>query len=68
MKELFKELQERYCNLSSAMIFSKLVKGRKLSNPEIRKWFSKLVLKEDWQGTPKDELIKFYYDLSNGLK
>jgi hypothetical protein len=68
MKDLFKQIQEKNPNLSSAMCFSKLVRGRKMHQKEISKWFSKLVEKEDWVGTPREEITKFYYRLSNGLE
>jgi CRISPR/Cas system CSM-associated protein Csm2 small subunit len=68
MKEKFNELQEKYCNLSSAMIFSKLVKGRNMTNSEIRKWFKKLVNKDDWDGSNREEVVRFYVRLSNGLE
>jgi hypothetical protein len=68
MKEKFKELTEKYPSLSSAMIFSKLVKGRKMQRSEITKWFGKLVDKEDYDKMDKNELRLFYYKLSNGLK
>lgn len=68
MKEKFNELQEKYPSLSSAMIFSKLVKGRKMHQSQICKWFELLVDKQDHVGTPKKELTKFYYRLSNGLE
>ena len=68
MKDKFKEIQEKNPNLSSAMCFSKLVKGRKMSKGDIRKYFNKFVDKADWVGTPKEELISFFLGLSNGLK
>jgi hypothetical protein len=68
MKEKFKELQEKNPNLSSAMVYSKLVSGRKMSKGDIQKYFTKFVDKADWQGTPKEQLISFYWGLSNGSK
>jgi len=68
MKEKFKELTEKYPSLGSPIIFSKLVKGRKLSRNEVSKWFLKLVPHSDFVGTPKNELTEFYYQISNGLK
>jgi hypothetical protein len=68
MKEKFKELQEKYPNISSAMVFSKLVKDRKMPRSEIAKWFKKLVNPDDYDEMDKKELRVFYYKLSNGLK
>jgi hypothetical protein len=66
MREKFKELSDKNPNLSSAMVYSKLVRGRKMSKQDIRKYFTKFVDKADWQGTPKEELISFFWGLSNG--
>jgi len=66
MKEKFKELAGKYSNLGEAIIFSKLVKGRKMSRNEISKWFLELVPHSEWVGTPKEELTVFYHKLSNG--
>ena len=68
MKEKFEELKSKYPDLGNAIIFSKLVKGRKMSTNEISKWFLKLIPKEDWVGTPKDQLVGFYWKISNNIK
>lgn len=68
MKETFKELQDKYQSLGDAVVFSKLVKKRKMSRNEISKWFMELVPHKEWVGTPKEELTEFYYKISNGLK
>ena len=64
MLEKFKQLQDKYSDLGDAIIFSKLVKGRKMSRTEIEKWFTKLVPHKEWVGTPKEQLVKFYQVLS----
>ena len=66
MREKFNELKDKYSNLGEAIIFSKLVKGRKMSRGEILKWFTELVPHSEWVGTPKEELTVFYHKLSNG--
>ena len=66
MKEKFKELQDKYQGLGDAIVFSKLVKGRKMSRAEVEKWFIKLVPHQEWVGTPKEQLVKFYGSLANG--
>lgn len=65
MLDKFKELQEKYPNTGNPIIFSKLVRNRKMSRNEVSKWFIKLVPKVDWVGSPKDSLVEFYYKLSN---
>lgn len=66
MKELFKELEVKYCNLSSYMIFSKLVKGRNLSSQQIARWFIKLVDRSDYLKSEKKALTYQLYKISNG--
>ena len=68
MKEKFIELTKKNQQLSSAMIFSKLVKDRKMSRPEIAKWLDRLVDVNDYDNMDKKKLRVFYYKLSNGLK
>lgn len=68
MKEKFEELKTKYPQLGDAIIFSKLVKGRKMSRNEISKWFLLLIPHSEYVGTPKNELTEFYYKLSNGLE
>lgn len=65
MQDKFEELKKKYPDLGNATIFSKLVKGRKMSRNEVSKWFLKLIPKEDWVGSPKNELVEFYYKYSN---
>jgi hypothetical protein len=65
MKDKFKQLEEQNPNLSSIMVFGKLVRGRKMHQKDISKWFSKLVDKEDWVGSPREQLTKFYWQLSS---
>jgi hypothetical protein len=67
MKEKFKELADKYSNLGEAIIFSKLVKGRKMCRNEVSRWLLLLIPHSEYVGTPKSELTEFYYKLSNGL-
>ena len=67
MKEKFKELQDKYPQLGNAVIFSKLVKGKKMSIEQIEPIFDNLVDKKEWQGTPKKQLLEFY-SLYSGYK
>lgn len=68
MKELYEELENKYPLLRPPIIFSKLVDGRKMSKNEISKWFLKLIPRQDWVGSPKEELVGFYWRYSNGSK
>lgn len=68
MKDKFKELQDKYSQLGNPIVFSKLIKGRKMSRVEIGKWFRELVPHQDWVGSPLEQLTVFYHKLSNGLK
>jgi DNA phosphorothioation-dependent restriction protein DptG len=36
-----------------------------MSIPEIRKWFNKLVDKSDWEGSNKEEILKFLKSYSH---
>ena len=65
MKDKFKELTEKYPNLSSAMVFVKLIKGKKMTVSQIEPLFDSLVDKSDWKGTPRKELLSWMQEFSN---
>ena len=54
MKKQFKELQNKYPNLSSLICYIKLMKNK--SAFEKRKWF-KLVDRDDWEGIKREEIV-----------
>lgn len=60
MKQKFEELKAKYPDLGNAIIFSKLVKGKKMTPKQVELLFDKLVDKSDWVGTPKKQLIEFF--------
>jgi hypothetical protein len=64
MLDKFKELQEKFPDKPTIIIFEKLIDGRKMSMPEIRKWFNKLVDRSDWEGSNKEEVLSFLRDYS----
>lgn len=66
MQDKFEELKKKYPDLGNAILFSKLVKGRKMTVAQIEPIFDKLVDKSEYQGTPKKELLEFYSLYSNG--
>lgn len=68
MREKFKELQQKNPELSTAMVFTKLIRGRKMAKGEILKWFNRLVEKEDYSGREKREVLSWMFNFSNGLK
>lgn len=59
----FNELKEKKPNWSSLMIFNTCITGKKVGKMELGRAFNKLVDKEDWQGNPKDNILKFCYSL-----
>lgn len=65
MKERFKELSDKNPNLSSAMVFVKLIWGKGYSKPVIRKWFNLLVDKEDYERIEKESLLKWLYGVGS---
>lgn len=62
MKEKFKELQENNPNLSSLLVFGRLIRmtpkedwgGRKITN-----WFNKLVDKDDYLKSEKRQILEW---------
>lgn len=60
MKEKIEQLKLKYPYLSSIMIFTKAVKGKRITDFDLRKGFDDWVDKKDYQGTPKESIIKWY--------
>lgn len=60
MEEKFKKLQEKYPDVPTIRIFTKMIMNKRITDFDLRKWFDILVDKSDWKGTPKEELIKWY--------
>jgi hypothetical protein len=65
MLDKFKELSDKNPNLSSAMVFVKLVKGKRMSVEQIEPLFDSLVDKSDWKGTPRKELLSWLSKFSH---
>jgi len=53
---------------SSLICFCSVVENRNLDEITIRKYFSKLVEKEDYQGSSKKELLEFILSLCRSKK
>lgn len=66
MHQKFKELQEKYPQLGGVIIFTKLIKGKKMTEEQVEPLFDLLVDKSDWKGTPRKELIGWLSKFSNG--
>jgi len=65
MKEKFKELQDKYPNLSSAMVFVKLIKGKGYSKSVISRYFSSLVDKDDYSGSERKAILKWLFEIGS---
>ena len=61
----FNTIQEQNPNLSSYMCFAQLCRKVKMTHYEIRKWFRKLVEKEDYLNS---EITGIYKHLDNICK
>lgn len=59
VKDKFEKLKNKYPNLTSIMLFVKMVTGKRISDVQLRKEFDSLVDKEDWSGTPKEQIINW---------
>ena len=59
MKEKFLKIKSKNENLSSIMCFVKMVKDKKISDFDLRKNFDDLVERSDYQGTPKESIIRW---------
>jgi hypothetical protein len=57
--------KQRNLNLSSFICFCKAVRGQKFSRDAIKRWFNKLVEKDDYRKSEKKLLISHLTDLSN---
>jgi len=65
MKQLFQELSDKYPNLSSAMVFVKLIKGKGYSKSVISRNFTSLVDKGDYSGSDKKALLKWLFEIGS---
>lgn len=50
---------------SSLVCFAETIKGRRLNRQTIRRWFHRLVEKDDYERSEKRELLLWLEDLSN---
>ena len=59
MKEKFEKLKLKYPYLSDIMCYIKLVKGKRINERVLRQSFDDLVSRSEYQGTPKESIIKW---------
>ncbi len=57
------EKQRRGC--STYIIFANAVKGGRFSRETIRRWFNRLVERDDYVPSEKQSILQQLYDLSN---
>lgn len=58
MQDQFKKLQDKYPSLSTIMVFVKMIRNKRITDFELRKWFDILVDKSDWKGTPINSVLQ----------
>lgn len=59
MKDKFEKIKNKYPNLSDIMCYIKLVKDKRIKESVLRKSFDELVSRSEYQGTPKEQIIKW---------
>ena len=65
MKKQFEEIQTKYPNLSSMMVFVKLIKGKGYPKSVISKNFGSLVDKADYEGSDRKAIIKWLNEIGS---
>ena len=65
LERRFKIMAEKNPSAGSYIVFAKTVKGQNFSRPILRKWFYKLVNKEDYARNEVKSLLKHLEDLTN---
>jgi hypothetical protein len=58
MKNLFKEYQDKYPNHSDLLVFFRMAHAEKMKDADIRKWFTKLVPKDDYPNMESTTIIR----------
>ena len=59
MKKQFEIIQDKYPAHSSFICFEKLIAGKNYKWNIVRKWFNKLVDKDDYDKDDKKEVLEF---------
>ncbi len=68
IKRRYEAQAEKHPALSSYMNFAGAVRGQKLSNDMVRRWFNTLVDPEDYDPEDKRDLLQFLYAISKGTR
>ncbi len=64
-EEKFRQVLNLNPKWSSLVVFSQIIKHKKLSKQVIKKNFYNFVDKEDWSGSPVEKILDWLYELSN---
>lgn len=64
VEKKFLDITKKNPYLSSYVCFTKTIKGRGFVRPVIRKWFYKLVNRDDYSGSDKKQLFRHLEFLS----
>ena len=64
-EEKFRQVLNLNPKWSSLVVFSQIVKHKKISKSVIKKNFYNFVDKEDWAGSSVEEILNWLYELSN---
>jgi hypothetical protein len=64
-EEKFRQLVNLNPKWSTLICYAEVIKRKKLSLPVIKKSFYNFVDKEDWAGSPVEEILDWAYELSN---
>lgn len=65
LERRFQNITERNPNFSSYFCFTKAVEGQGFNKKTIRRWFQKLVDKDDYAKSEKGVLLRHLDNLSN---
>ncbi len=65
IKRRFTNEQDKSPELSSFINFGTAIKSQRFSKDMIHRWFNKLVDKEDYQKSDKNEILKHLVSISN---
>lgn len=63
----FKDIREKKQGWSSYIVFAQAVTGQKFSKETIRRWFNKLVDKDDYVASDKKNLLTNLESLTNDV-
>lgn len=68
LERRFQNITQRNSNFSSYLCFTKAVEGQGFNKRTIRRWFQKLVDKDDYVKSEKGALLKHLDELSNPVR